>query len=461
MLALDCVRVYFQEKHNSSRRVFVTTESVLTGLLPGLETAQREDGQFIASPFLRVPISALSVEQETVPTHSGNLLAVFLELIRGQLRSVNTLQGCVFSTSGFPRRRSLDDDKTVPTRCELAAAISLTGARLGQGAMVQGVTTHLVCLHRRGDKYEAASRWGADAIHIVEWPWLLQVLLHGVPGIAVVQEGAEGAPVPSQFDFYAPTQHSQEQQLSSSSPRSSSSSSSLHSRSPSRKRAKQERQVQHLQDGPRRFAFGGGRHDDSIMTIAKSQLEALGAEVVWPAAPRFDDDGACMHLVVFGEQLKRTEKYLCAVAAGRWVLTPDYVRSSHAAGRLLPCESYEAFAAQCNRNDALAAAAAFRRTQRATGQPLLFAGQRFLIVGTTMPPADVLVAIVQSGGGTAVTATAAASDLGCTYTAIVAETLGAVDTRHLVRCLDVVTPLYILDSVCAPAKVHVSMYMAK
>ena len=342
--------------------------------------------------------------------------------------------------------------------------------------MVQGVTTHLVCLHRCGAKYDAATRWGEGTIQVVEWPWLMHVLQRGnVPPPSAASQGpGEGA---SQFDFYALTQqppppmpqHDDDTAAAAASsctavPSSCSSSPGSKSKNSSddttndvdgarRKRAKQQHEQR-----PVRFAFGGGRHDDSKMELAKAQLHALGADVAWPAAaPRFDDAAACLctHLVMFGE-LKRTEKFLCAAAAGRWVLTPEYVRASNAAGRLLPFEDYEVGAGGAHHP--LAAAATFRRTQREAGLPLVFAGKHFVIVGTTAPPPDILVAVVESGGGTAAAVAATAAELApdVAATAYVAVTTRGVDALDA----PVVTPAYILDSVCATTDVEFASFMA-
>jgi hypothetical protein len=437
---------------------------VLSALLLKVSEAENSGGHH----FIATPADAV------VSLSRNGPLTQFLEAIREQPQS-DALQGCIFSISGFPRTRvCTNDDPDVPTRDEVASAIARTGARLGTGAMVQGVTTHLVCLHRCGAKYDAATRWGEGTIQVVEWPWLLHVLQRGnVPPPSASQGPGEGA---SQFDFYALTQqppppmqqHNDDTATAAAAsctavPSSCSSSPGSKSKNSSddttndvdgarRKRAKQQHEQR-----PVRFAFGGGRHDDSKMELAKAQLHALGADVAWPAAaPRFDDAaaGLCTHLVMFGGELKRTEKFLCAAAAGRWVLTPEYVRASHAAGRLLPFEDYEVGAGGAHHP--LAAAATFRRTQREAGLPLVFAGKHFVIVGTTAPPPDILVAVVESGGGTAATAAELAPDVAAT--AYVAVTTRGVDAHNA----PVVTPAYILDSVCATTDVELDLasYMA-
>ena len=54
-----------------------------------------------------------------------------------------------------------------------------------------------------------------------------------------------------------------------------------------------------------RFQFGGG--NDEEMTYARSVVESLGGSVV--------TDDSCTHLVLW--KITRTEKYLCACAAGK------------------------------------------------------------------------------------------------------------------------------------------------
>jgi len=82
-----------------------------------------------------------------------------------------------------------------------------------------------------------------------------------------------------------------------------------------------------------------------------------------------------------------------------------------------------------------------------------------VIVGTTAPPPDILVAVVESGGGTAAAvATAAELAPNVAATAYVAVTTRGVDALNA----PVVTPAYILDSVCATTDVELELasYMA-
>jgi BRCA1 C Terminus (BRCT) domain len=62
---------------------------------------------------------------------------------------------------------------------------------------------------------------------------------------------------------------------------------------------------------PPRFLFGGG--DEEQFAAARRTVELLGGSVVWPVESSFDE--SCTHLVLW--KMTRTEKYLCACAAGK------------------------------------------------------------------------------------------------------------------------------------------------
>ena len=64
-------------------------------------------------------------------------------------------------------------------------------------------------------------------------------------------------------------------------------------------------------DLPPRFLFGGG--DEEQFITARRIVELLGGTVVWPVESAFDE--SCTHLVLW--KMTRTEKYLCACAAGK------------------------------------------------------------------------------------------------------------------------------------------------
>lgn len=62
---------------------------------------------------------------------------------------------------------------------------------------------------------------------------------------------------------------------------------------------------------PPRFLFGGG--DEEQFLAARRVVELCGGSVVWPVESSFDE--SCTHLVLW--KMTRTEKYLCACAAGK------------------------------------------------------------------------------------------------------------------------------------------------
>ena len=76
---------------------------------------------------------------------------------------------------------------------------------------------------------------------------------------------------------------------------------------------------------------------------AEKSIRALGGDVL-PSDITFDP--SCTHLVA-AEPGLRTEKYLCALAANKPILKPEYVLDSLAAGTLLPDDGYEFPAAAC------------------------------------------------------------------------------------------------------------------
>ena len=60
-----------------------------------------------------------------------------------------------------------------------------------------------------------------------------------------------------------------------------------------------------------RFLFGGGNEEEVLQ--AKMAVEMIGGSVIFPIESKFDE--SCTHLILW--EVKRTEKYLCACAAGK------------------------------------------------------------------------------------------------------------------------------------------------
>jgi len=99
---------------------------------------------------------------------------------------------------------------------------------------------------------------------------------------------------------------------------------------------------------------------------AEKSIRALGGDVL-PSEIVYDP--SCTHLIA-AEQGLRTEKYLCALAANKPILKPQYILDSVAAGALLPDDGYEFPAAACLSRSGLSdlslGTAAGRRATRAT-----------------------------------------------------------------------------------------------
>jgi hypothetical protein len=399
-------------------------------------------------------------------------LSIFLETIHrplslGSSHGVESLRGCVFSTSGFSSRKYRDDDH-VPTKYDIEAAIALVGGKVGPGGMIEGITTHLICFNNRGEKYEAATRWGPEKIRIVSWTWLLRCLLCSPTdtqgGGALPTSASQSQP---DFDFYA-SQATQLVRLSGKRPQVNSSSQDMgvgregypdsEIIGSDQKRAKCSTAVtaqlppvessSSSSSSPRRcFLLGGGSDIGFYASSGRTVLEGLGATVVWPLETKFE---LCTHVILW--ELKRTEKFLCAVASGRWILRPQYIEASQTAGRLLAEEEFE-----WRGESALAKACRFQRMRRTSGgAPRLFSGKSFAVVGLTLPPADTLLRVIDSGGGTGIALSFdeyRSSSLRCEeLTAIIAAvpTSSCLDAlQNLRKMLPVLTPAFVLDSVCA------------
>ncbi|XP_057823071.2 BRCT domain-containing protein At4g02110 isoform X2 [Cryptomeria japonica] len=106
------------------------------------------------------------------------------------------------------------------------------------------------------------------------------------------------------------------------------------------------------------------------------------------------------HLVV-PEPLRRTEKFFAAVAAGRWVLTTDYLTASKQAGRFLNEQEYEWHKSGLNEDGTISfeAPRKWRLLREKTGHGA-FHGFRIIVYGECIAPSlDTLKRVVKAGGG--------------------------------------------------------------
>lgn len=183
------------------------------------------------------------------------------------------------------------------------------------------------------------------------------------------------------------------------------------------------------------FLFGGGTEEQ--FQQSRTMVESLGGSVVWPVENCYDP--RCTHLLLW--RMTRTEKYLCACAAGKvrqlavttcriplssmssvlikcvlecqWILHPEYLSACYTALQGNPSNSssgnflsegeyewgHETYAASLTGGQGEWARAG-RRSRLRPNRP--FSTVRALIFGSTSPPAETLKRMVVSGGGSAV-----------------------------------------------------------
>lgn len=162
------------------------------------------------------------------------------------------------------------------------------------------------------------------------------------------------------------------------------------------------------------------------------------------------------HLVV-PEPLRRTEKFFAAAAAGRWILTTDYLTASKQAGRFLDEQEYEWHKSGLNEDGTISfeAPRKWRLLQEKTGHGALH-GFRIIVYGECIAPSlDTLKRVVKAGGGV-ILATSPPYNrslvLGVDF-AVVSPGIPRDDTwvQEFIRC-DVACVLvdYLVEYVCKP-----------
>lgn len=204
--------------------------------------------------------------------------------------------------------------------------------------------THLICLDPHGPKFEKAKEWGLKVINknwiedcVREWKHLSeeepryqnwQVLQSEVPMRAdllfssTADDEEEG-----EKQEKRKKRKSQDQASSSSSSSTSSSSfasSSASSTSLSTTKTKKKKRI---------FMLSGLPPSD--LNHYQQIIEKLGATC--HSETNFNPE--CTHLVV--KDLKRTEKVLCALASGCWLLDIEYLDASLRARAFVEEEKYE------------------------------------------------------------------------------------------------------------------------
>ncbi|XP_062190009.1 BRCT domain-containing protein At4g02110-like isoform X2 [Phragmites australis] len=101
-------------------------------------------------------------------------------------------------------------------------------------------------------------------------------------------------------------------------------------------------------------------------------------------------------------ELRRTEKFFAAAAAGRWILKPDYLTACNEAGKLLEEEPFEWHGDGLNSGDTISldAPRKWRQLRQRTGHGAFF-GMQIIIYGECIAPTlDTLKRTIRSGDGT-------------------------------------------------------------
>ena len=143
---------------------------------------------------------------------------------------------------------------------------------------------------------------------------------------------------------------------------------------------------------------GGSDEDTTRIQAAADRLG--GATLV--EGQHFDL--RCTHVVAV--TLKRTEKTLSAISAGKWLLNVDWLHASLAEGAWQPEVNYEIFGdetCEFGKGTLWLGAPRQHRLRRESGQDGPFAGRLFVVGQGTQPAPEVLGKILTAGGATVCT----------------------------------------------------------
>lgn len=249
-------------------------------------------------------------------------------------------------------------------RVDIRNLLQLVGAKFS-GTMKRGETTHLICAEsaQSGLKYEKAKQWGV--VKIVRVAWIQQVFeqwLHVDESAFLlnqcdVQFGVPAAPQRSTNDAEVATSGAKMKRERQVDPPSQSSEDGVHRKKKKSRSRDSHRNGDNQATGSEQtsaraddlaehvstyqmcsedeagffFLLSGGK---SAQKEYMSQIHAVDAKLqVSNAAacdravvcnpPAHGYDYRCTHLVM--PELKRTQKFLCGVAGGVWVLKPSFL----------------------------------------------------------------------------------------------------------------------------------------
>jgi len=292
--------------------------------------------------------------------------------------SISSMEGLYISISGFKLTESTILE---PSRAEVKMLVQLTGACY-LSHMCAGVTTHLVCVQpmntsTTSEKVVRAKAWEATnhSVHIVSLEWLLESIINWRRADEAHYLARDSKSSSNGMKLLG-KRHLGPSRLPTYSSSAKEPKASFEAKSPGA-----TRKVYLLSS-----KVGAAEARDKIMQCSVAGSEHL-VSVVLPVVASYDTD--CTHLIV--DELKRTEKFLCACASGKWILRQDYIDSCFTKSALLPEEDFT-----FSGNDGPLARAA-QRWRNSARRP--FQGENVVIVGNTTPPLEMLQRLIITGLG--------------------------------------------------------------
>ncbi|KAL6896826.1 hypothetical protein ACP4OV_007398 [Aristida adscensionis] len=156
-------------------------------------------------------------------------------------------------------------------------------------------------------------------------------------------------------------------------------------------------------------------------------------------------------------ELRRTEKFFAAAAAGRWILKPDYLTACNEAGKFVDEEPFEWHGHGLNSGDTISldAPRKWRQLKQRTGRGAFF-GMQIIIYGECIAPTlDTLKRTVRAGDGTILATSPPYTRFlkpGVDF-AVVSAGIPSVDAwvqefmRHNIPCI---SADYLVEYVCKP-----------
>eukprot|EP01041_Mallomonas_annulata_P007281 gene7281-14847_t len=236
---------------------------------------------------------------------------------------------------------------------------------------------------------------------------------------------------------------------------------------------------------PHNRVFQLGTATERELSLASQTIRALGGCVVTDGngngsgnvrererkqeqeqvSHRYND--ACTHLIMW--KPKRSEKFLCACAAGKWILHGNYLTDSATHGEFLDESKYEwgVYSSTVGASEVIWDGACGRGRRRREGGVLVFQDVVVGMYGHTAPPVGTLSAIVRAGGGSVVMVgdrpdANEKEEEGMDLISFVVSDMTVEDevVRRMceVEGMRVVRPSYLLDVVSAREEVDIEMY---